>query len=180
MTNVQMLIWLFSLLFMFHDFEEIIFMKAWISKNKGFLKNRFPRLSKKLIPHFEMITTSSFALGVAEEFILISMITVVADWLNWYDLWMGSFIAFTFHLFVHCVQAFIVRRFIPCIVTSVICLPICLYIIKQMIHVSTVHNIVVYSILCLIIMVINVGALHKGMALFSKWIIQYEHQSQKT
>ena len=176
MNNIQVIIWLFPILFMFHDFEEIIFMRAWISKNRSFLSDRFPRLSKKLLPHFDSITTSAFALGVAEEFILISVITVVSYITNWYDLWIGSFIAFTLHLIIHCVQALIVRKYIPCIVTSVICLPICMYMINQIIQISPLNTIILYSILCFIIMVINIGVIHKGIAAFSKWVVRYEHQ----
>lgn len=35
-NNLQVIIWFFPILFMFHDFEEIIFMRAWISKNKSY------------------------------------------------------------------------------------------------------------------------------------------------
>lgn len=178
MNNIQVFIWLFPILFIIHDFEEIIFMRAWISKNKSFLYDRFPTLSKKLLPHFDNMTTSAFALGVAEEFILISIITVVSYMTNWYGLWIGSFISFTLHLLIHCFQALIVRKYIPVIVTSVICLPICIYIIMQIIQISTFNTIILYSILCFIIMVINIGLIHKGMAVFSKWITRYEHQSQ--
>lgn len=177
MNNIQVIIWLFPILFIIHDFEEIIFMQAWIRKNKSYLCDRFPTLSKKLLPHFDSITTSAFALGVAEEFVLISIITVVSYMTNWYSLWIGSFIAFTLHLLIHCLQAFVVRKYIPCIVTSVICLPICIYIIKQIIQISTLNTITLYSILCFIIMVINIGFIHKVMAIFSKWIVRYEHQS---
>ncbi|WP_416825277.1 HXXEE domain-containing protein [Ectobacillus polymachus] len=176
MNNIQVMIWLFPILFIFHDFEEIIFMKAWISTNKSFLSERFPTLSKKILPHFDTITTSSFALGVAEEFLLISIITIVSYLTNWYDLWIGSFIAFTLHLIIHCLQALIVRRYIPVIVTSVICLPICMYMIMQVIQISPLHTIVLYSILSLIIMVMNLYILHKAMSRFGKWIAQYEHK----
>lgn len=176
MNNIQVMIWLFPLLFIFHDFEEIIFMRAWISKNRSYLCERFPTLSKKLLPHFDHMTTSSFALGVAEEFIIISIITIVSYLTNWYDFWIGSFIAFTLHLFIHCFQALIVRKYIPCIVTSIICLPICMYIIKEIIQISTLNTIIFYSLLCFIIMVINLGAIHKVMGIFSKWIYRYEHQ----
>lgn len=175
MNNMQVIIWLFPILFMFHDFEEIIFMQAWISKNKSYLSERFPALSKKLLPHFDHLTTSSFALGVAEEFILISIITIITYLTNWYDLWIGSFIAFTLHLIIHCFQILIVRKYIPVIVTSVICLPICIYIIKQVIQLSTLNNIILYTILCFIIMIINLVVIHKVMYIFGKCLAQYEH-----
>ena len=169
-----MIIWLFPILFMFHDFEEIIFMRAWINKNKSDLCERFPVLSKKLLPHFDNITTSSFALGVAEEFILISVITIVTYMTHWYDLWIGTFIAFTLHLLIHCVQVIIVRKYLPVIVTSVICLPICIYIIIQVIQITTINSIILYSILSFIMMIINIGVIHKFMNIFGKWIARYE------
>ena len=131
MDKIQVIIWLFPILFIFHDFEEIIFIQVWISKNRRYLCEKLPRLSKKLLPHFDNITTSSFALGVAEEFILISIITAISYLMNWYSLWLGLFIAFTLHLAVHCFQALIIRKYVPAIVTSIICLPICIYIIKN-------------------------------------------------
>ena len=174
MKNIQAIIWLFPIIFIFHDFEEIIFMQVWISKNKRYLSDRFPKLSKKLLPHFDNITTSSFAFGVAEEFILISIITIISYIINWYSLWIGFFIVFTLHLLIHCFQALIVRKYVPAIVTSVICLPICIYIINQIIQEFTLNTLILYSILGFIIMVINLVAIHKCMDIFSKWLSKYE------
>ncbi len=178
MNNIEVIIWLFPILFIFHDFEEIIFMKVWISKNKPYLCDRFPTLSKKLLSHFDNITTASFAFGVAEEFILISIITVISYMMNWYSLWIGLFIAFTLHLLIHCFQALIVRKYVPAIVTSVICLPICIYIIKQIIQVFTLNTIILYSVLGFIVMVVNLVVIHKAMDIFSKWLARYGQQSQ--
>lgn len=86
MNDIKVMVWLFPILFMFHDFEEIIFMQSWINKNRNYLTHRFPVLSKKLFSHFDQITTSAFSLGVAEEFIIISIITVVSYVTNWYIL----------------------------------------------------------------------------------------------
>lgn len=167
-------IWLFPILFIFHDFEEIIFMRAWINKNRDYLENRFPKLAKRMLPHFERLTTSSFALGVAEEFILISFITIVSSAMNSYGLWIGSFIAFTIHLLIHCFQALMIRKYFPAIVTSLICLPVCIYIIRLALLTIPINMIIGYSILCVIIMGVNIMIIHKLMAIFGKWIARYE------
>ena len=177
MTDIKVIIWLFPILFIFHDFEEIIFMKSWVSKNRHYLCERFPKLSKRLLPHFDNITTSSFALGVAEEFILITVITVVSYMTNWYILWVGSFIAFTLHLVIHCFQTLIVRRYVPSIITSVICLPICIYIINHIVNLFQLETVVLYSIIAFVIMIINLVIMHKVMDIFSKWLSKYEQQS---
>lgn len=173
---MQAIIWLFPILFMFHDFEEIIFVQAWIRKNKSFLYNKFPRLTKKLSSHFDNITTAAFALGVAEEFILISIITVTAYITNRYNLWTGLFIAFTIHLLIHCIQALIIRRYIPTVITSIICLPFCIYIIKKVVEILPLNIIILYSILGFVIMVINLVFIHKIMVIFDQWLIQYERK----
>ena len=131
MNDIKVLVWFFPMLFMFHDFEEIIFMKPWMSKNGRYLPLRFPKLSKRFLPHFDRITTSSFALGVAEEFILVSIITIISYMTNWYNLWIGLFIAFVFHLVIHCFQALLLRKYVPAILTSLICLPFCAYIMTN-------------------------------------------------
>lgn len=178
MSDIEVMIWLFPILFIFHDFEEIIFMQSWISKNRRYLCERFPKLSKRLLSHFDNITTSSFAFGVAEEFILISIVTVVSYMTKWYILWVGLFITFTLHLVIHCFQALIVRKYVPSIITSVICLPICIYIIKHIVNLFQLESVVLYSILAFIIMVVNLVFIHKGIDIFSKWLAQYEQQSK--
>ncbi|GLC31665.1 HXXEE domain-containing protein [Clostridium omnivorum] len=174
MNDIKIVVWLFPILFIFHDFEEIIFMQWWISKYRQYLCERFPTLSKRLLPHFDNITTSSFAFGVAEEFILISIITVVSYVTNWYILWVGFFIVFTLHLVIHCLQALIVKKYVPAVITSIICLPICIYILKNIVKLFQLKAVVLYSILALIIIVVNLVFVHKGMDILSKWLSQYE------
>lgn len=152
-------------------------MQVWIRKNRRYLCERFPKLSKKLLPHFDNITTASFAIGVAEEFILICIITAISYVMNWYSLWLGLFIAFTLHLVVHCVQTLVVRKYVPAIVTSIICLPACMYIIKNTFQLFTLGTVIFYSILDFIIMMVNLGTIHKFMDVFSKWLSKYEQQN---
>jgi len=42
----------FPIVFIIHDFEEIIFIQSWISKNRYYLYEKFPKLSKKVIASF--------------------------------------------------------------------------------------------------------------------------------
>ncbi len=172
MNDINAMVWLFPILFMFHDFEEIIFMQSWISKNRDYLDHRFPALSKKLSAHFDQITTSAFALGVAEEFIIISIITVVSYVTNWYILWTGLLITFALHLVIHCIQALVLRKYVPAIITSIICLPICIYIISNVVKLFPLNDVILYSVLSFVFMVINLIMIHRAMEVFSKWSAQ--------
>ena len=168
MNDIKILVWLFPILFTFHDFEEIIFMQLWISKNRSYLYERFPGLSRRLLPHFDSISTSSFALGVWEEFILVSIVTVISYITDSYNMWIGLFISFTLHLIVHCLQALIIRKYVPAVATSIICLPACIYIIGYTAQLLPLGTVVLYSILGFIIMAANLGLVHKGMDIFAE------------
>jgi len=171
---IKTIAWTLPILFIFHDFEEIIFIKPWIRRNHQYLSVRFPNLSKKMLPHFDTITTSAFALGVAEEFMIISAITVISLATNWYWFWIGMFFVFTLHLIMHCIQALVFRRYIPTIVTSIICLPICLLIIMKMMKYIPLGTAILNTAFCLGFVLINLVIIHKGMDTFSKWQARYE------
>ena len=68
----ETLIWLFPIVFMIHEFEEIIFMRWWIAKNKVHVLNKYPKLGKQVLGQFDAFSTESFSLIVAEEFLIVS------------------------------------------------------------------------------------------------------------
>lgn len=176
LNETFILIWFFPLLFIFHDFEEIIFVKPWVEKNKEDLRKKYPKLTQKLMPHFEGISTSAFALGVLEEFVLATFITIHAYLFNWYYAWIGAFIGFTLHLVVHCVQALVIRRYVPVLITSIICLPICCYIIFIFIKLNpmTGGQLMLSSSIAVLVIVANLIVMHKGMVIFDKWLAKFQ------
>lgn len=174
---MDIIIWLLPILFIFHDFEEILLVEAWIYRNKDYLSNKFPKVSKRMLAHFENISTASFALGVLEEFIIISLITIASSYTKNYLLWIGAFIAFTLHLIIHCLQGLILRKYVPAIATSIICLPICLYIINYSIKLYPLNSIITFTIIAFAIMVLNLFLIHKVMDKFNKWLITYKNKS---
>lgn len=176
LNETFILIWFFPILFIFHDFEEIIFVKPWFEKNKEDLRKKYPKLAQKLMPHFEGISTSAFALGVLEEFVLATFITIHAYVFNWYYVWIGAFIGFTLHLVVHCVQALVIKRYVPVLITSIICLPICCYIIFTFINLNpmTGGQLILSSSIAVLIIVANLIVMHKGMVIFDKWLAKFQ------
>jgi len=173
--DIHVIIWFFPILFIFHDFEEIIFMKLWINKNRRYLSKKFPKLSKKFLNHFDNITTSAFAFGVVEEFLLIGMITVISYIFNWYYIWFGLFIAFTLHLIMHLIQTIILKKYVPATATSIICLPVCIYIIKLIMPDFTLNTLILYSILGIILVSVNMIFIQKFIVIFSNWLEQLKN-----
>ena len=120
----------FPLLFIFHDLEEIIGMKRFVNRNADMLQAHFPFLYKR----FSNFTTEGFALAVMEEFIVFTAIALLAIYFDnslFWNIWFGGFFGLTAHYVVHIIQALVIRRYIPALITSIICLPISVLILHN-------------------------------------------------
>ncbi len=124
--NVQTLIWLFPILFIIHDFEEIILVEKWLHKNRNKIYKRLPpKIADRIVKQFSM-TTAQFAAAVIVIFLFVSAATISAI----YYLYNGTswslyfFIAvslvFFIHAFTHIGQTIIFRSIAPGTITSVI------------------------------------------------------------
>ena len=66
------LIYLLPILFMLHEFEEMVMLPAWIEKNEKELSRRFPALRSKL----SFLQSPAFGIAVCEEFVIVSACTM--------------------------------------------------------------------------------------------------------
>ncbi len=118
---------LLPILFIFHDMEEIIGF-GWFFKNNPEIFERFPKITAV----YRDFTTEGMALAVYEEFIPFFGISLIAyyfenDVLN--TIWLGLLISLTAHFIVHIGQSIYIRKYIPSLITSVVCLPISVVIL---------------------------------------------------
>ena len=170
MIDFKTIAWLLPIIFMFHDFEEIIFFKSWMIKNREKLSERFPKLSKRFIARFENLSVRAFSVAVAEEFVLLSIITVLSVVFENYLLWLGVFMGFFIHLLMHLVQWIVFRKYIPAIYTSVISLIYCAlslnFILKN--NLFETNEIIIWTFIGLGLMILNLIFAHKLAELFDK------------
>lgn len=115
-----LLLWLLPAMFALHDAEEALFLPPWLRRNREFLARRFPRLSRRLLPHMEGITPVKFAAMAAEELALLLAVTLYATLAGGYYPWLALFLAFGVHLAVHAAQWIAVGRYLPLAATSCI------------------------------------------------------------
>ena len=116
------------IVFMIHEYEEIIMFRHWLGNNRNELKRRFPKFEQFLAHrgHFDY-STATFAVGTAHEFLLISTISCCSIWPGAYQWWFAAFAGYSIHLIVHLAQWAIYRKYIPVIVTTILTLPYCVY-----------------------------------------------------
>lgn len=132
---MRLLVAFLPVVFMIHDFEEIIMFKPWLAKNREELKSRFPKVEQFMAKnHLFDFSTSAFAIAVMHEFILISAATFISLIFNNYSLWFAAFIAFSIHLLIHAGQWIIYRKYVPVIITSFLAVPYCIYTFIQFIQ----------------------------------------------
>lgn len=123
-------VWLFPIIFIFHDMEEIIGFGIWLKNNKTVLSEKY----SKVLDTYKDFSTEGFSLAVFEELVLCIAVSALAIMLDleplWY-LWLGAFVGCTVHFIVHIGQAIWMRQYIPATGTSIICLPISIWILYQ-------------------------------------------------
>lgn len=168
--DFSFIVWLFPIIFILHEFEEIIFMKYWLNKNKTFLSKKFPKISERFLSRFENLSTPAFTVAVAEEFMLLTIITIISVVLDTYLLWLGIFMGFFVHLLVHLVQWIIIRKYIPAIYTTIISLIYCVFSLTYLIedNIFQIKEILLWSIIGFAIVAINLIFAHKLAFWFDK------------
>ena len=124
--DVQTLIWLFPIMFVLHDFEEIIMVEKWMEKNSDVIYERLPRkIADRVIKQFSM-STAQFTVAVLVIFLFVSSSTIMA---NQYiiqgslaNIYLFIIITLTFflHAFTHLGQAIFLRSITPGSLTSMI------------------------------------------------------------
>lgn len=118
---------LLPIIFIIHDIEEIIGFR-WFFRNNPTIFDRFPRITKA----YKDCTTAGMALAVYEEFIPFFGISLLAFYFEndvLYTVWFGLLLSLTAHFLIHIGQSIYIKKYIPSLITSIICLPISLVIL---------------------------------------------------
>ena len=162
------IVFLLPIIFMFHDFEEILFMESWYVRNRESLQRRVPRFFPFMDRNMRGKSTAEFAMAVAWVFLLVSGSTVYSYLSGYYIVWWTVFVAFSVHLFVHIAQSIAVRGYVPAVVTSVLCLPYCAWGFTVMHHAFTIQQTLIALLVGILVAVIYVAFAHKLSAKISK------------
>lgn len=128
MTKLELIMLLLPIVFMVHEYEEIIMFRHWLRHNRQELKSRFPRFEKYLVRRgcFDF-STATFSVGTAHEFLLISVISFCSVSQGNYQWWFAAFSGYSIHILIHLSQWLIYRKYVPFVITSILTLPYCIY-----------------------------------------------------
>jgi len=171
MSRIYVMVWLLPILFMIHDFEEIIMLKPCQKRNQAY----FVKKGYRQYPFNYPESTSAFSIAVLEEFILASLVALISSFTGQVILWYGVFFAFTLHLLFHLITAVKIKRYIGSTFTSIVLLLPCCYILYDSImYIPTEPvNIALACIVCSVFTFANVYALIKLIPVFEYFLVAF-------
>ncbi len=174
-ATVLVLLWLFPALFMVHEFEEVVLVGAWRKRNTAYFSTR----NSQLTPYVAFVSTPSFASAVAEEWLLLLVITAAALIFRNYFLWYGMLFAFTLHLIVlHLILGSFFHRYVPGVFTAALfLLPsiFMLFIAARDLHFGW-PTVILSSLTGTIIAGANLSFMHRAMPTFAGWLDQFARE----
>ena len=113
---------LLPIIFIFHDMEEIIGF-GWFFRRNPEVFERHPKLTAA----YRGFTDAGFAIAVYEAFIPFFGLTLLAYYFPTkvlFAIWYGMLLSLTGHFVLHILVCLYVKKLVPSIVTSLICLPV--------------------------------------------------------
>ena len=158
---------LLPIIFIFHDMEEIVGF-GWFFRHNPELFKRHPKLTAA----YRGFTDAGFAAAVYEEFIPFFGLTLLAYYFPsevLFAIWYGMLLSLTGHFILHILVCLYVKKFIPSLITSFICLPLgILIMIKAAEYLTFDGFTVTVVILTVPVMAANGKLAHGIMHLFNR------------
>jgi hypothetical protein len=165
MNTLNAIVWLFPVVFMLHEFEEIIVTKSW---QKRFQRERETLKGKG--PFSDFISAESFSCAVVEEFLIISAATLISCLTNNYLIWFGFYFACILHFILHLAICLQFHHYVPGAVTAVLLFPVSTYNLHKGVVLMQVSimELIVYAVIGTVFLLLNLKLLHKLMKPFEK------------
>ena len=161
--NIQTLIWLFPVIFILHDFEEIILMEKFMKENSNTIYEKLPKkMADRIIKQFSM-STAQFSVAVLVIFLFVSSSTYMAS--QYYNqspfgniyFFTIVMLVFFLHSFTHLGQSIFLRSITPGVVTSiVIVIPYCIVLFHSLFVNGLINWISLYICLPFILLIFPV------------------------
>ena len=97
--SLASLLWLFPIVFMLHDLEEIVRVESWLRTYGGGVREKIPTFLRKKFDVICSLDSAAFSTAVAVEFLLFSAAAYLAVEKGFY----ASFFFFSVGFFSHTV-----------------------------------------------------------------------------
>lgn len=152
MIDESSLYWLFPILFMTHEIEEIIFLPRFVERLKW-------NNSNKVIEKIPSISSFQFTIIVIEQLILIIILSFYCYMNNNISLYIALIIVYIVHILIHYIQAIVIKKIIPGFYMGTLSSIVLAYLLIT-IEVD-IKELVAYILIILLIAIFNLLIMHK-------------------
>lgn len=148
--DITFLTWAFLIVFMVHNFEEIISIEYWMKRVFPSIKESLPKLISKDLEKEKDMTAGQFSIAVCVLFVAVSLLLVISLLMtDLYFLFLGANLFFALNIITHPLQALYLRKYVPGLITSI------LVILPYNIHLfNSLYQEAVLNLLTLVLSVI--------------------------
>lgn len=177
MNNIVFWVWMLPVLFMLHNFEEIIMAEAWGNRYRTKINKIWPNRQPFGLKYIhKSYQTATFSIGVEVIFFLFVLVSFFSVLFDNYFLWYTSMIGLLLHfVFLHIAMSIRFKNYVPGVVTSI------LFLFPNGWILYNAEKILQYSVLTVLLAcatvialaVILFSVLHKSMGPWSKWVEHY-------
>lgn len=126
---------LLPIMFIFHDMEEIVGFR-WFFRRNWDVFAKYPKIAAV----YRDVSTEGFAAAVYEEFIPFFGLSLLAYYFPCrmlYGVWFAMLLGLTAHFVIHISVCIYIRRYVPSLITSLICLPFAAVMLTRAVSLMT-------------------------------------------
>jgi len=182
MNNMNSIVWMFPIIFMLHDFEEIIMAEVWGKRYSKSINTAWPKRQPFGLNYVQHCHTPTFSIGVEVLFLFFSLISLFSLIFQNYFFWYSAFLGITLHLvFIHMFICIYFKHYVPGVITSIIFLLPSIWILFTAANILH-YNLNTILLACLVgiaLIIILMPVLHKLMDPFSKLLYKYSESLHK-
>ncbi|WP_256315250.1 HXXEE domain-containing protein [Streptococcus sp. HMSC068F04] len=152
---------LLPILFILHDFEEMIFIPLWKNTKK------YQKYCQKYNFFGNVTNGSAFSVGVLEEFLILLMISLICEKYGNSELYFGFCVAYTYHFVIHIKMCLQIKGYVPGIYTSILQIPLMLAIIHH--FWKSELSLLLYTLIAMFLVYSNLHFMHKVMPIIQNF-----------
>ncbi|MBU7592443.1 HXXEE domain-containing protein [Metabacillus halosaccharovorans] len=165
--SLETLFWLFPIMFLLHDFEEILFVELWFKKNYSKASKKVPKFFIKTFQNMSKVTAAQFTLPVVFQFLIYIISTYLTVEYQYYNMFLGFNLFLLLHVFMHIGQSLLLGVYTLGLSTAVtITLPYSIYLFYRLLDEGIVEITMIaaslpYGVITIVIVLLGHKLAHK-------------------
>lgn len=170
----QVLTFLVVVLFLIHEFEEMIMVAPWVRRQMRMESSR--ARNHYFVHRFADASQAVVVFMIGIEFLILAAVALFVLITGWYALMIGFLVPYSLHLIGHISEWFIYRSYTPSLLTSVVTLPLCvatawgLYVASD----SSILEVALSALVMTVLFAVNFAMINVVEPKSIEWFRQYE------